>query len=185
MNWQRADTDGEADDVSLRFYAKLPVRLPIHRDETSLDARTIELDAVQSSTPLAMALIIQSVVFDLQTSSQITGTEDSHGDRQILPMTTCTRRDIFSAVISAVSTRRCVPCSFNRFHLFATDTQEPEKNNRNFRKIHSVEFLLKNTSVKYVLDYIELEQKFIAPRTSKNSRNSNLIKSKTKFKKRF
>lgn len=137
MSWQRAGT-GEANDVSLRFYAELSVRLPIHRDETSLNAGTIKLDAVQSSTPLAVALIIQPVVFDLQTGSQVAGAEDSHGDRQILPMTTCTRRDIFSAVISAVSARRCVPCAFNRLHLFATDTQGSEKKSQKLKKIRSV-----------------------------------------------
>lgn len=121
---QRAGGAGETvDGVSLRFYAELSVGLPIHRDETSLDARAIELDAVQPGAPLAMALIIQPVVLDLQAGSQEAGAEDPHRDRQILPMATRTRRDILGAVISAVGACRGVPRAFDRLHQFPADAQ--------------------------------------------------------------
>lgn len=93
----------------------------------SLNAGAIKLDAVQSGTPFTVALIIHPVVFDLQASGQIAGTEDSHGDRQILSMTACTRRDILSVMISTVGTCRGVPRAFDRLHRFPADAQGPEK----------------------------------------------------------
>lgn len=117
------------DDVrrSLRFYAELSVRLPVHRDETSFDAGAIELDAVQSCAPLAVALIVHPIVLDLQARGQVAGAEHSHSDRQVLPVTARARRDILSAVISAVGTRRAVSRAFDRFHRFPTDTQGSKK----------------------------------------------------------
>jgi len=82
---------------------------------------------VQSGTPLAVALIIHPVILDLQARGEMTGAEDSHGDRQILPMTARARRDVLRAVISAVRARRAVPRTFDRLHRFPADAQRPGK----------------------------------------------------------
>lgn len=89
---------------------------------------------MQSGAPLAMTLIIQPIVLDLQARGEVSRAEHPHGDRQILSMTTRTRRDVLRAVVSAVGARRAVPRTFDRLHLFPADTQAPGKVAELFRK---------------------------------------------------
>lgn len=98
---------------------------------------------MESGAPFAMALIILAVIFDLQTSCQETGTQDTHSDRQFFTMTSCTCRYTPRAVISTVSTCCSIPCSLFRFNLFASYAEGPANSIIIFRvSFYTIIFLI-------------------------------------------
>lgn len=81
---------------------------------------------MQPGAPLAVALIVLAVVFDLQTRGQVAGPQDPHRDRQLLPVTSRARWYTLRVVVSAVGAGCTVSRALDRFHWLPSDTQAPE-----------------------------------------------------------